>query len=241
MPEMDGYEVCTKLKSDPATKDIPVIFITAKIDDDSIEKAYEVGGSDYITKPFRPKEVLARVKMQLQIKKYEDELKLLASTDPITKLYNRRYFSQISAHSLDLAKRENKDISLIMLDIDKFKNVNDTYGHKVGDDVIIALANQLIKNQRKSDISCRFGGEEFVVLLSNTSLNGAKILAEKLREAIESLQISIADNQIVKFTVSLGISQIDIKNEINIEAGLKRADDALYVAKESGRNKTCSK
>ena len=237
MPNMDGYEVCQRLKNSVETKDIPIIFITAKTDEDSIEKAYDVGGIDYVAKPFKPKELLARVKRELQLQELQAELKLLASTDPMTKLYNRRYFTKMSKHSLDLSKREKKELSLIMIDIDKFKNVNDTYGHKVGDDVIITLSNKLLVDQRKSDIICRYGGEEFVILLPNTSLTGATIVAKKIRKDIELLTITLSSNQNLNFTVSLGVSKVDTKNENNIELALKRADDALYRAKESGRNR----
>jgi len=240
MPDMDGFEVCEKLKENPKTKDIPVIFITAKTDETSIVKAYDIGGADYITKPFLPKELFSRIKKELQIQDMLNELKLLASTDPMTKLYNRRYFSKISQHSLDLAKREKKALSLIMIDIDKFKNVNDTYGHHIGDEVIIHLANQIRSRKRKSDISARFGGEEFVILLPNTNIDGAKIVAENLRKSIEDA-IVICDGTTVHYTISLGVSQIDLDANQNIEDGLKNADDALYEAKEAGRNRVCVK
>jgi len=240
MPQMDGYQVCQKLKENPKTKDIPVIFITAKTDEESIEEAFDIGGADYITKPFLPKELLARVKKELQIQDLQNELKLLAATDPMTRLYNRRYFTQTAKYIFDLSKREKQNLSLIMLDIDKFKNVNDTYGHDIGDKVIISLANELIKQHRASDIVCRFGGEEFMILLPNTSLENAKILANKIRVEIENLSIKI-DNNIIKFTISLGVSKIDLEKETNIEAGLKRVDEALYDAKNSGRNKVCIK
>jgi len=236
MPEMDGYETCKRLKSDERTKDIPVIFITAKTDEESIEKAYDVGGADYVTKPFLPRELLARVKKELKIQHIMSELKRMASIDSLTKLYNRRFFIDASKNILEIAKREKEDISLIMLDIDKFKNVNDSYGHQVGDKVIISLANKMMQHQRKSDIVCRYGGEEFVILLPNTAIQEAKKLAEKLRKIIEADNITISSNQKINFTVSLGISQIDIRNEMNIEKALKRADDALYEAKENGRN-----
>ena len=239
MPEMDGYEVCERLKSNPNTKDIPIIFITAKTDEDSIEMAYDVGGTDYVTKPFRPRELLSRVKKELNYKDMVDELKLLASTDPMTQLYNRRYFTKISEHILDLSKREKQNLSILMLDIDKFKNVNDTYGHKVGDDVIISLANKLRKYQRKSDIICRYGGEEFVILLPNTSLDGANTLAQKIREDVELSTIKLSSTKSLKFTISLGVSQIDVEKDNNIDLALKCADDALYEAKETGRNKVC--
>ena len=239
MPEMDGFEVCKILQSNIETKDIPIIFITAKTDEDSIEKAYDMGGLDYVTKPFKPKELLARVKTQLKVQNLQNELKLLASTDSMTKLYNRRYFTKISEYTLKLSKRENHNVSIIMLDIDKFKNVNDTYGHQVGDDVIIMLANKLMEHQRKSDIVCRYGGEEFVVLLPNTSIEGANSVAKKIREDVEQLTIKLDSKKELNFTISLGISQVDMKNDINIESALKSADDALYEAKNSGRNKIC--
>jgi len=239
MPEMDGYEVCKILKADEKTKDIPIIFITAKIDEDSIEMAYDVGGSDYVTKPFKPRELLSRVKKELNYKDMVDKLKFLASTDPMTQLYNRRYFTKMSDFIFDLTKREKQNLSIVMLDIDKFKNVNDTYGHKVGDDVIISLANKLIDHQRKSDVICRYGGEEFVILLPNTSIDGANTLAQKIRKDIELLTIKLLSNKSLKFTVSLGVSQVDLESDKNIELALKRADDALYEAKETGRNKVC--
>ncbi len=239
MPDMDGYEVCEKLKNNPNTADIPVIFTTAKTDEDSIEKAYDVGGIDYITKPFKLKELLARVKRELKLQSFQEELKLLASTDPLTKLYNRRYFIETTEHLLNIAKREPTEFALIMLDIDKFKNINDSYGHQVGDNVIIQLANILIGNQRKSDIICRYGGEEFVILLVDTSIEGAEKIAEKIRESAESDSLTINSSEELSYTVSLGVAQVNLLDENSIESALKRADDALYRAKESGRNRVC--
>ncbi len=239
MPDMDGYEVCRRLKADIKTKNIPIIFITAKADEVSIEKAYDIGIADYITKPFMKKELLARVKKELQIQCMIDELKLLASTDSMTKLYNRRYFLSAAAHIFDIGKRENKELSLIMIDIDKFKNINDTYGHKVGDEVIIALADKLKAQQRKSDIIARFGGEEFVILLPATSLNGAILVAQKIKYIIEQCSMLLEGGEVLKYTASLGVARVRFCNETNIESALKRADDALYVAKLSGRNKVC--
>ena len=241
MPDMDGYEVCEKLKSNATTKNIPIIFITAKADEDSIEKAYEIGGIDYVTKPFKPKELLARVNRELQLQDLQKKLKELASTDPMTRLYNRRFFTTMASHSLDLAKRNKKTLSLVMIDIDKFKNVNDTYGHQVGDDVIIHLANVFLENKRDSDIVCRYGGEEFVILFPNTSIEGAKKVAEKIREKVEASTINLAANKSLKYTISLGVAQVEVESEINIEQALKRADDALYEAKESGRNRVVIK
>ena len=246
MPDINGYDVCRVLKSKEKTKHIPVIFITANTDEESIENAFEVGGIDYITKPFKALELLARLRthlnMQELLKELEDshkDLELLASQDHMTKLYNRRYFSEISMKILELAKRNKKDLSVLMLDIDKFKNVNDTYGHHVGDDVIIALANVLKNLSRNSDVACRFGGEEFLILLPETNLEGAYAIAEKIRKHVEDLVIKLENQETLKFTISAGVAQIDIENELNLEKTIQRADDALYEAKEGGRNKVC--
>jgi diguanylate cyclase (GGDEF)-like protein len=241
MPDMSGFEVCERLKSQERTKDIPIIFITAKSDEDSIEKAYDIGGIDYVQKPFKPKELLAKVKREFELQKLKNELIKLASIDPMTGLYNRRHFKNVSSHHFSLAQRNSSEISVIILDIDKFKTINDTYGHKVGDDVIISLAELLKSRQRKSDIISRFGGEEFVVLLPFTKLEDATNLAEKIRETVQEQKVKIDDEIEIQFTVSIGVSNVDIKNEINVEKSLIRADEALYEAKQNGRNKVCIK
>jgi len=169
-------------------------------------------------------------KLELQkninkLKVQEKELKLLASTDPLTKLYNRRYFAKVSAHILDLAKRNKKDLSVIVLDLDEFKKVNDTYGHKIGDDTLVVFADTLTQCTRKSDVICRFGGEEFVVLLPDTNIDSATMIAKKIKEAIEELIVKVDEKKEFKFTVSIGVSEV------------KGADSALYAAKEGGRNK----
>ncbi len=239
MPGMDGFEACHILKKQAHTQEIPIIFITVESDEKTIEEAYGIGGIDFITKPFKPKELLAKVKRELKLQEMQKELQLLAATDPMTKLYNRRYFTSASAHIFDLAKRHKTNISLIMIDIDNFKSINDTYGHKTGDDVIVNLANILRNQQRKSDIICRFGGEEFLILLPNTTLQNAKIVAEKIRKNVEKVSIYLNEKKSIHYTVSLGVSEVDTQNEANIEEAIKRADTALYEAKKSGRNRTC--
>jgi len=239
MPDMNGFEVCERLKNNPNTADIPIIFITAKTDANSIEKAYDIGGIDYITKPFKLKELLARVKRELKLQSLQEELRLLAATDPMTKLYNRRYLTETTKDLLNITKQEPTEFALVLLDIDKFKNINDTYGHQVGDNVIVRLANILIENQRKGDINFRFGGDEFVILLENTSIEDAKKVAEKIRELAELDSFMINTSKELRYTVSLGVSQVNLLDEYGIEMALKRADDALYEAKESGRNRVC--
>jgi len=174
--------------------------------------------------------------LERKVEERTHELKQLAITDPLTGLYNRRYFTGASNDVFSMAKRKKENLSLIMIDIDKFKNINDTYGHKVGDEIIIAFASTLKNTQRKSDVTCRFGGEEFVILLPSTDIKDAIKVAEKLREKTEKLSIELEGNKSVKFTISLGVSSVDLEKEENIELALHRADNALYGAKNEGRN-----
>jgi len=185
---------------------------------------------------FLETQILERTK---EIQESKKELELLASTDSMTKLYNRRYFTEISKSLLDLAKRNKSYTTVIMLDIDKFKNVNDTYGHKVGDKVIISLASLLLKYSRKSDIVSRWGGEEFVVLLPQTNQEGAYTIAQKMRYEAENLVLKLEGNREVKFTISIGISHIDLEHDLDVEMAIHRADEALYEAKSTGRNRVC--
>lgn len=169
------------------------------------------------------------------------ELHLLASTDSMTKLYNRRYFNEISKKVLDIAKREQSRLSLLMIDIDNFKRVNDSYGHQFGDEVLIMLSRTLTESQRESDIICRYGGEEFVVLLPKSSLQDATGIAQNIRKLIESLTTPLPSNsKEFKFTLSIGVAEVDKEHEENLYATIKRADDALYQAKKSGRNRVCT-
>ena len=254
MPEIDGYEVCQILKARKEAKDIPVIFLTAQTDAVAAEKAYNVGGIDLIRRPVNPKELLAKVKIQLQVQTLiqelqdsQEELKLLIATDPLTHLYNKKYFIETAEHIFQLARREKSKLSLIMLDIDDFKKINDQYGYKAGDKVIKKLASELQALMRKSDIVCRFEGEEFLVLLPGTDIDGAIITAEKIRLIAEKLRIN-SDNKIpfgnkqeIKLTISVGVAQIKHQDDIKIDSLILRADLALYEAKNSGKNTVCSK
>ena len=168
---------------------------------------------------------------------YRKELERLASTDPMTHLYNRRYFGELATTVVKLAKRSGLVYSVIMVDIDKFKRINDTYGHTIGDDVIIALAKVLKYNNRESDIVSRWGGEEFVILLPQTKEDGAMIIAERLRKSVEALSVDDGNDKKLCFTISLGVATADIDDCSDIEDIINNADKALYIAKESGRNK----
>ena len=238
MPGMDGFEVTKRLKSNDKTKDIPIVFVTAKTDEDTIEKAYDIGGSDYITKPVKPKELFVRVKKELKIKALIHNLENIASTDHLTSLYNRRYFFSIVVDIVNLAKRDKKNISMLMLDIDKFKNINDTYGHQSGDEVIIHLSESLRMITRNSDIACRYGGEEFLILLPNTDADGALKIAEKIRKYVMESRSFLINKPLVNYTVSIGVHELNIFGNQNVEASINKVDQALYIAKKNGRNKS---
>jgi diguanylate cyclase (GGDEF)-like protein/PAS domain S-box-containing protein len=169
-------------------------------------------------------------------KALEDEVLELAHKDQLTNLYNRHYFYGIVQEIISLAKREKKPLSLMMIDIDKFKNINDTYGHKNGDIVIQTLATIMLKNTRASDIVARIGGEEFVILLPNTSTDDAVILADKLRKKVEKHSIQLEGHKEIHITISIGVDKVLVEEEVTVDKALARADEALYRAKQSGRN-----
>ena len=233
MPEMDGYEVCSVLKSLESTVDIPVVFITAKTDEDSIEKAYECGGIDYITKPFKPRELTARVRTQIKLKGLMDHLEFIASYDSMTGIYNRRKFFELAERQF---KEFPQDLYAIMIDIDKFKDVNDKYGHPVGDKVIKAVTRVISENILEESIFGRIGGEEFAIVCHTSNNEFVLNSLEKIRSLIADMETITDDGDIVKCTISEGFSKNspDIKSLDNL---LKKADLALYEAKGTGRNK----
>jgi diguanylate cyclase (GGDEF)-like protein len=233
MPEIDGYEVCRILKSQASTEDIPVIFITAKTDEDSIEMAYEVGGIDYVTKPFKPRELTARVKTQLKLIDTLRHLDRMASYDEMTGIYNRRKFFELSIERFESSKER---LFAVMIDIDKFKTINDRYGHPFGDKVIKLITRTIATYLSKDAIFGRIGGEEFAILCNSKSKELIIELIEKIRSEIENLDIFTDSNEIVKATISEGIAQ---KREsiTSLDTLLKEADIALYKAKGEGRNR----
>ena len=168
---------------------------------------------------------------------YRKELERLAATDSMTNLYNRRHFSELATTVVKLAKRSGLIYSVIIVDIDKFKHINDNYGHTIGDDVIIALAKALKYNTRESDIVSRWGGEEFVILLPQTEEEGAIEVAEKLRKRVETLMVPAGHDKYVTFTISLGVASAKLDGKYDIESVISCADKALYLAKEAGRNR----
>ncbi|NQY93719.1 MAG: GGDEF domain-containing protein, partial [Campylobacteraceae bacterium] len=183
--------------------------------------------------------IKSNVKLSLQsneLKEAHDELKELSNRDPMTNLYNRRYLSEVSNELFLLSKRNNSALSVLMIDIDKFKYINDSYGHDIGDEVIKLLANTLTQSLRETDIVARLGGEEFVIILPETNLKGAEKKAEEIRQTVEELSYNISTSKKREFTVSIGVSEYN-KTDISFDTLLKKADKALYEAKEKGRNR----
>ena len=233
MPEMDGYEVCKRVREQHHTRDLPIIFITARSDEESIEKAYKIGGNDYVTKPFKTLELLARIKTQLQLKELIENLERIASYDEMTGIYNRRKFFEIA---VAMFKNSTENLYAIMIDIDKFKNVNDTYGHPVGDKVIKAVTAIIAEHLCTDAVLGRVGGEEFAILCYPDDEIMVNKTMEEIRQKVEELEIFTDDNKIVKCTISEGV--VAATKEIKtLDALLKHADDALYEAKGTGRNR----
>lgn len=254
MPGMDGYEVCSQLKADDRTKDIPIIFLSALHEVLDKVKAFKAGGVDYIAKPFQAEEVLARVRTHLTIQAQQkallmqneellrknaliteqtQKLELLATRDFLTGLSNRRDFLNRAGQEEKRFKRTHRSFALILLDVDHFKKVNDTYGHACGDKVLAHVSRGLENALRAQDILARWGGEEFICLLPETGADGAQCAAEKIRSDIESLGHDDIDGD-GSITVTLGVCMYD--GSCDIEACIRRADEALYRGKNQGRN-----
>lgn len=235
MPSMNGYEVCRRLKADEATSDIPVIFLTASTSDKDEERGLEIGATDFIRKPISHKIVLARVWNILSLQAATRKLEILATTDSLTGAHNRRHFLEIGNTELRRSIRYSQVFSVAMLDIDHFKAVNDTYGHGVGDEALIKTVSVIQDVLRVEDILGRLGGEEFGVIFPMTAIEGATLVAERIREKIAEINIDTPLGDL-RFTMSIGLSSFAGKGD-TVEAALKRADQALYRAKEGGRNR----
>lgn len=241
MPEMDGIEICKKIKEISEYQEIPIIFLTASHEHKMLMEAFKQGAVDYITKPFNSGELLARVKIHLELKSTRDELKKtliqlnkLATTDGLTGVFNRRHLLVLAEQEFNRTRRYDDSFSVLMLDVDHFKLINDTYGHNVGDETLKAIAKATQDMLRDVDLFGRFGGEEFVAFLPETNQDAALTRAEKIRQNIANLNLKLEGN-FLSVTVSIGVAS-NLANDANIDAILKRADLALYEAKRRGRN-----
>ncbi len=259
MPEMDGIEACSQIKSRPHLQDIPIIMMTEQKHLGMLEAAFKAGAMDYIVMPVQKVELLARIRSALVLKKEMDQrkareqelldlaakleaaneqLRVQSSLDGLTGIANRRHFEEYYGIEWKRAQREKKPLSLIMADIDVFKLYNDNYGHQAGDECLKKIAALLQRiTKRPGDLVARYGGEEFVIVLPETNLKGAITVAEEIRAAVEALAIPHAHSPFHKYvTISLGVAMAEPKRESCREKLIEAADQALYRAKQNGRN-----
>ncbi|MDB5816332.1 MAG: Response regulator PleD [Rhodocyclales bacterium] len=237
MPEMDGHEVCRRLKSDLLTDNIPVIFVTANNDPLEEARALDEGVTDFITKPFHARVVLARVRTQLTLKYQTDLLRTLALTDGLTGVANRRHFDTTLQNEWRRCARARHSLALILIDVDFFKRYNDHYGHQAGDDCLQCIASALrAMLNRSHDLIARYGGEEFVYILPDTSLEGAEKKACEMEAAVRALAIPHEKSDVAEFvTISVGVAAcIPARGEDAADL-LGCADRQLYAAKQAGR------
>jgi diguanylate cyclase (GGDEF)-like protein len=241
MPGMDGFEVCRQLKDNAATRNIPIIFVTAHTDAAQETQGLDLGAVDFIAKPINPTVVRARVRTHLTLKFQSDLMRKLVFLDGLTGVYNRRYFDQQLALEWARASRSGEPLSVILLDVDHFKQFNDHYGHQAGDDCLRQIAQTLKSNLRRpADLVARYGGEEFACILPNTPFEDALGLARDLERQLRALHIAHAHSGIDGVvTASLGVATraMDAQGDACALVGL--ADQQLYNAKQTGRGRAC--
>lgn len=238
MPRMSGFEVIRAMKQDPETADIPVVFLTGLSDSKNERTGLELGAADYIYKPFDVYAVLLRVKTQFKIINLLRELFKLSMIDQLTGLGNRRHFDIIMRNEWLRSKRTKAPLSVVLADIDYFKHFNDTYGHLAGDAVLQGVACTIKEYaKRATDHVVRWGGEEFAIIMPDTSAAGAVLVAEKIRREVERTPYRLSEKEEVKVTISLGANTRVACDSCQMEGFVDDADAALYMAKEGGRNK----
>lgn len=242
MPDISGYEVCKQLKADDSTRSIPIVFATGRESEEDELYGLQLGAIDYLKKPFRVALIKARLKNLVDLKRKTDLLESLASIDGLTGIPNRRSFDETFDAEWRYACRKERQISLILIDIDFFKQYNDHFGHAQGDECLRKVA-KCIKNsaQRATDFVARYGGEEFVVVIRESDKSEAIKLAEKIRRAVETLELSHPTSQIKqKVSVSLGVATAEPIPEQKSGELFELADNRLYHAKQQGRNRVVS-
>ena len=240
MPVMDGYETVVALKADPRTADIPVVFLTGRTDAADVVRALKLGGHDYVRKPPEPAELLARVRAALRVKTLQDQLRSRADdldkmtrTDHLTGLFNRRHMEESLRAMTAGASRHGYPIVVLIVDVDHFKSVNDTFGHQAGDEVLVELAIRLHSVMRVEDVLGRWGGEEFLLLLPHTTAAQAAFLAERLRSVVSTTPIATSQGAL-PVSISIGGAAAEERGQYDL---LLTADRELYSAKDAGRNR----
>lgn len=245
LPGKDGFEICKQIRSLYADNWIPIVFISASDTDENYEKCVSVGGDDYLVKPIRPIVVKTKLmtlerlaSMKKQVDVANKKLKRLTHQDPLTKVHNRRYLQHYLMREWRSSIRDKEPLSVIMIDIDHFKNYNDYYGHIKGDACLQKVAKCIEDTvHRPRDMVARFGGEEFLVVLPDTDINGALITAKKIQKIISERLIPHPTSDVANhLTVSMGVSSTEFEND-SVEKLCEHADKALYVAKNKGRNR----
>lgn len=238
LPDLDGFEVCRRLKADEATRGVPVIFVTAKEEENQEALGFEVGGVDYITKPIRPSILRARVNTHLSLKAARDKIEQMAMLDPLTGIANRRRFDNGLAYEWNRAVRGLQWVSIAFVDVDYFKRYNDTYGHSKGDECLQAVAGALSNAARRpSDLVARYGGEEFAMVLPDTDATGMRLLMRATLGRLRELRLEHAASDASPFvSVSVGaVSLIPSPRQTAAEI-IAMADELLYEVKKEGRN-----
>ena len=242
MPELDGYGVLAALKQEELTATIPVVFLTAQATTDDVVEGLRLGAHDYLRKPFEPAELTARIsaalrtkRLQDQLRERNDELQSLLRTDLLTGLPNRRHLDEHLRMVASASRRQRHPMSTLMIDVDHFKRINDQHGHSAGDAVLVAVAQRIEHTLRTEDVAGRWGGEEFLVLLPATDLDGAWILGDRVRQAVADDPIELGAGTDSVVTISVGCA---VGNGDDVADQLRRADAALYEAKALGRNRT---
>jgi two-component system, cell cycle response regulator len=236
MPGVDGFDLCRRVRAHPALQFTPIIFVTRKGDVEQRVRGLEVGGNDYIAKPFEPQELVARVRSHLQ---RLATLRDMAIRDGLTRCFNHKYFKMRIDQELQRARRYKSELAVAMIDLDHFKMVNDTWGHTAGDAVLAHISDILAASVRTTDVVARYGGEEFGVLLIQAGQSEALIISNRIRERIAGYNfvVPVAEGQPeqrIPITVSVGVAQLEPGD--TLQSLLSRADTALYEAKNGGRN-----
>ena len=240
MPGMDGYELCVRIKTDAELSPIAVIFVTSSDRPEDETRGLEAGAADFITKPFNPAVVRARVRAQLTIKLQADLLREMAFVDGLTGVHNRRHFDEQFEMEMQRALRSRESLAVLLADVDFFKRYNDAYGHLAGDDCLRRVARALKNSLRRpGDVLARYGGEEFACILPDTGLAGALSVAENMEAAVRALQMDHSQSDVGPFlSVSLGVA-VSTSGRSDAASLLSLADEQLYKAKAQGRGRSC--